>query len=403
MSSTKPSFSWGDRAALAVLTCCVFVVGTAEYVMVGLLPDLAADLRVPLPTAGSLVSWYALVVTVGGPVVTALTLRIPRRPLLLALLAVFVAANVLAALASGFGMLLAARVIVALTHSTSFAVTMVLAVGMVPEGRRGLAIAVVSAGWNLAAVLGAPLGTWIGQTQGWRATFWAIAAIGTLTLLAVAAVTSVPADETAGPSRSELGALRDLRVLTVIGIMVLSQAGVFAVYTYITPLLGRVSGFGPAAVSVLLAVLGGAGLLGNVLGGRLTDRSPWAGLCAALAALAAVLAVFALIDGTRPGAVAGVLVLGVLMGTLIPLLQERAFAAAPSAPTLITAVGASAVNLGIASGSWLGGRALAGGLSLAHLPWAGILPVLAGLGLTVHATVRGRRPGRDRRPVPASS
>jgi DHA1 family inner membrane transport protein len=379
--------------ALTALTGCVFTVGTAEYVMVGLLPTLSAGLRVPVPTAGSLVSWYALTVAAGGPLVTALTLRLPRKALLSALLVVFAVANAVAATAAGFGMLVAARMVTALTHSTSFAVAVVLAVGMAPPARRGQAIAVVSAGWNLATVLGAPLGTWLGQTYGWRTTFWAIVALSALMLAAVAALTATPAGEAPRPSRAELAALRERRVVTLIGIIIVSQVGLFAFYTYVAPFLG-LRGFSPRTVTILLAVLGAGALAGNFAGGRLADRAPWGSLSATILALAGALATLTLTGRVRPMTVATVIVLGVVMGALIPLLQERALAAAPSAPTLITATSASAFNLGIAGGSWLGGRALDAGLGLAHLPWTGVPAVLAALPLTVYAARAHRRDTR---------
>lgn len=385
--------------ALAALTGCVFTVGTAEYVMVGLLPTLSAGLRVPVPTAGLLVSWYALTVAVGGPLVTVLTLRLPRKALLLALLVVFAVANAVAAVAAGFGMLVVARMVTALTHSTSFAVAVVLAIGMAPRARRGQAIAVVSAGWNLATVLGAPLGTWLGQTYGWRTTFWAIVALSALMFAAVAALTAGSPEETAGPSRAGLTTLCERRVVTLLGIIVVSEAGLFAFYTYVSPFLG-VSGFPPRTVTLVLVVLGAGSLAGNLIGGRLADRAPWGSLFATLLALAGVLTALALAERLRAVTVVTVLLLGVVMGTLIPLLQERALAAAPSASTLITATSASAFNLGIAGGSWLGGRALDAGLGLAHLPWVAVPAVLAALPLTVYAArVRDPRPADHLVPV----
>jgi DHA1 family inner membrane transport protein len=378
---------------LVVLTACVFMVGTAEWVMVGLLPDLSADLRVPLPMAGSLVTWYALTVTVGGPLVTVLTLRAPRKTVLLGLVSVFVVGNVMAALAGGFGMLLAARMITALTHSTSFAVALVIAVSMVPEAYRGRAIAVVAAGWNLATVLGAPLGTWIGDRHGWRATFWGIAALSILVLAAVTVLVPPLRQETPLRPRAEVGALLDRRVATVLAIIIAAQAGLFTLYTYITALLGEVSGFGAQAIAALLAVFGAGALAGNVLGGRLADRAPWRPLCVLLAALAAVLAVFAITSHDKWAAAVTMLALGVIAAALIPLLQERALAAAPSAPTLVTAVSASAFNLGVAGGSKLGGQALDVGFGFADLTWIGALVALAALPLTARAALQSHRAG----------
>jgi DHA1 family inner membrane transport protein len=367
------------------------VVGTAEYVVVGLLPGLSADLRVTVSSAGLLVTWYAVTVTAGGPLVTVLTLRAPRKAALLGLVAVFTVANALAALASGFAALAAARMVTALTHSTSFAIALVMAVSMVPEARRGRAIALVSAGWNLAAVLGAPLGTWIGQAYVWRTTFWAITVVSALAFAAVATLTRAPRPGTAPPSHAEIRALRDRRVMTVLTIIALCQAGLFTVYTYISPFLGEVTGFGPQVITALLAVFGACSLAGNLLGGRLADRSPWGSLCALLAALAAALAAIAVTGHSRPAAVVTLVALGVVTSALIPLLQERALAAAPLGPTLVTAAGASAFNLGIAAGSWLGGRALDAGLGLTALPWIGTLPALAALFLAVRSALRVRR------------
>lgn len=384
----------GRGVALAVLTTCVFLVGTAEWVMVGLLPDLAADLDLPLPTAGSLVTWYALTVTVSGPLVTVLLLRFDRRRTLLGLVALFVAANAAAALADGFGVLLAARMVTALTHSTAFAVALVIAVSLSPATHRGRAISVVASGWNLATVFGAPLGTWIGGAYGWRATFWGITALSVLVLAAVAVVVRPPAQAAAPRAGTELRALRDRRVAALLAIVIAAQAGLFTVYTYISPLLAEVSGFGPTAVTVLLAVFGLGALGGNLLGGRLADRAPWSALCALLAGLATVLALFAPTSRAQFSAAVTVLVLGAISGALIPLLQERALAAAPAAPTLVTAVSASTVNLGIAGGSGIGGAALGGGVALGQLPWIGALVALAALPLAVRAAARVRHHSR---------
>ncbi|MCT2594664.1 MFS transporter [Streptomyces sp. N2-109] len=392
--------------ALATLTTCVFLVGTAEWVMVGLLPDLSADLDLPLPAVGSLVTWYALTVTVAGPLVTVLLLRFDRKRALLGLVALFVAGNATAALAGGFGMLVAARMVTALTHSTAFAVALVIAVSMSPAAYRGRAISVVAAGWNLATVFGAPLGTWIGGQYGWRATFWSIAGLSALALAAVAVLVRAPAAKTVPRAGAEVRALLDRRVATVLVIVIAAQAGLFTVYTYVVPLLREVSGFGPTAATVLLAVFGFGALSGNVLGGRLADRAPWGALCVLLAGLASVLGLFTFTSRAQVTAAVTVLVLGMIAGALIPLLQERALAAAPGAPTLVTAVVASAFNLGIAGGSGLGGEALGGGfglgdgpgggLGLGQLPWIGGLVALLALPPAARAALRHRHHHRHR-------
>jgi MFS transporter, DHA1 family, inner membrane transport protein len=375
---------------MVVLTACVFVVGTAEWVMVGLLPQLSADLHRPLPAVGSLVTWYALVVTVAGPLVTVVLLRLARRRALLVLLGVFVAGNLAAASAGSFRALVAARMLTALTHSTAFAVTLVIAVGMTPAASRGRAIAAVTAGWNLAAVLGAPLGTWLGDEFGWRTTFWAITAFAALVLCAVAALVRSPGPRQAGRPGGEVRGMLRRRAALVLAVIVMAQAALFTMYTYIAPLLRQVSGFSDTAVTALLALFGLGGVGGNILGGRLADGTPWAGLGKLLTALAGVLAAFTLTSHIRWAAAATVLALGVIAAALTPMLQNLALAAAPEAPTLVTAISASAFNLGIASGSQLGGQALTAGLALHDLPWIGALVAAGAALLAVAATRRSR-------------
>ncbi|WP_326667473.1 MFS transporter [Streptomyces sp. NBC_01257] len=389
------------RAVLALLTACVFVVGTAEWVMVGLLPELSTDLHRPLPTVGALVTVYALVVTVAGPLVTLGMLGIARHRTLPILLGVFVAGNAAAALATGFGVLAAARMLTALTHSTIFATALVIAVTAVPAGHRGRAIAVITAGWNLATVLGAPLGTWIGDHYGWRTTFSGIAILGAAILTATTVLVRPAAPETAGRPGGEVREMFKPRVAVVLAIIVVTQAGLFTTYTYIAPLLRQVSGFTASGVTMLLALFGLGSVVGNVLGGRLADRAPWAALCALLAALATVLAAFTLTGQSRWAAAATVLVLGVIAAAVIPLLQDRALASAPKAPTLATAVSASAFNLGVAAGSTLGGQAVTAGSSLDDLPWIGALVTLAAVGLA--ATAARRRHAQPRTPLTCST
>ncbi|WP_405697279.1 MFS transporter [Streptomyces sp. NBC_01185] len=388
------------RAVLALLTACVFLVGTAEWVMVGLLPELSTDLHRPPATVGVLVTVYALVVAVAGPLVTLGMLAIARHRTLLILLCVFVAGNVAAALATGFGVLAAARMLTALTHSTVFATALVIAVTTAPPGHRGRAVAVITAGWNLATVLGGPLGTWIGDHHGWRATFAGIAVLGAAVLTATGVLVRPAAPETAGRPGGEVRELLKPEVAAVLAIIVVAQAGLFTTYTYIAPLLRQVSGFTASGVTALLALFGLGSVAGNMLGGRLADRAPWAALCALLAVLATVLAAFTLTSRSRWAAAVTVLVLGVIAAALIPLLQDRAMASSPKAPTLVTAVSASAFNLGVAAGSTLGGQAVTVGSSLGDLPWIGALVTLAAFGLAV--TAARQRRAQPRTPMTCS-
>ncbi|SDZ03352.1 MFS transporter, DHA1 family, inner membrane transport protein [Saccharopolyspora shandongensis] len=368
--------------ALVTLMACVFAVGSAEYAVIGVLPDIAADLQVSVGTTGLLVTGYALTVALAGPVVTAATTRLPRKALLIGLIAVFTAGNVLAAVAGAFGLVMIARVLAALVHSTFFAVGLVQAVSVVGEERRGWAIAVVSAGLNLATVLGAPLGTFIGHELGWRTTFWAIAALSLVATVVVAV--AVPPSRATGTSsvRAEIRALGSREVLVVVVVTVLAQIALFTPYTYIATILTGVSGFGAGAVAWLLMAFGVGGLLGNLVGGRLADLRPWGSVRGLLAGMAVVLAVFGLVVRNPVAAAVGVFVLGAVSCALIPALQARAFAAAAGAPTLTVAVNTSAFNLGNAGGAWIGGRALDGGAGPHWLIGIGILAALAALSAT---------------------
>ncbi|MEV0048920.1 MFS transporter [Saccharopolyspora shandongensis] len=368
--------------ALVALMTCVFAVGSAEYAVIGVLPDIAADLQVSVGTTGLLVTGYALTVALAGPVVTAATTRLPRKALLIGLIAVFTAGNVLAAVAGAFGLVMIARVLAALVHSTFFAVGLVQAVSVVGEERRGWAIAVVSAGLNLATVLGAPLGTFIGHELGWRTTFWAIAALSLVATVVVAV--AVPSSQATGTSsvRAEIRALGSREVLVVVVVTVLAQIALFTPYTYIATILTGVSGFGAGAVAWLLMAFGVGGLLGNLVGGRLADLRPWGSVRGLLAGMAVVLAVFGLVVRDPVAAAVGVFVLGAVSCALIPALQARAFAVAAGAPTLTVAVNTSAFNLGNAGGAWIGGRVLDGGAGPYWLIGIGILAALAALSAT---------------------
>ncbi|ASO23152.1 DHA1 family inner membrane transport protein [Actinoalloteichus hoggarensis] len=397
----------GGAVSLSVLTAGVFVIGTAEYVVVGLLPQLSDDLDVSVPTAGMLVTWYALTVTVGGPLVTVATLRLPRRLLLPLAALVFALGNLVAATADTYRLLVVARTVTALTHSTFFAVALVTAVALVPAGRRGLAVAVVSSGFNLATVLGAPAGTWLGAGHGWRATFWAIAILG----VAVAIVLPFAVrGAAASPSglRGEVRALLDARVATLLLITVFTQAGLFTLYTYIAPLLTEVSGFDARAIASLLLLFGAGALVGNLLGGSLADHSPWNSLLLLTGALAATSAAFLVTATSRPAVTVALVLLGTAAFALVPVLQTRVAALAAAAPTLAVATNTSGFNLGIAAGSWLGARQLDAGSSLISLSVTASTLVLVGFALAVLLVYRLRArpaetttgPSGGRRPSP---
>lgn len=276
--------------ALLALTIGAFGIGTTEFVIMGLLQQVAAGLGVSLTAAGLLISGYALGVFVGAPVLTLASARWPRKAVLVALMLVFTLGNIACALAPDYTSLMIARVLTSLAHGTFFGVGAVVATSLVAPERRASAISLMFAGLTVATLLGVPAGAWLGLQLGWRATFWAVAVIGVLATAAVALW--VPAAAGAAPPvpwRQEVRVLARGQVLLALAMTVMGYAGVFAVFTYIQPLLVQVTGFAQAAVSPVLLVFGVGMIVGNLLGGRLADRRPTATLLGTLAALVVVL------------------------------------------------------------------------------------------------------------------
>lgn len=366
---------------LFALMLCVFGVGSAELVVAGILPAIASDLAVSLPTAGLLVTAYALGVVVAGPVLTLTTSRIPRKPLLLGLMALFVVSNVLAATATAYPVLLTARVLSAVTHCTLFAVCIVVAGSLAPAGREASAVSKVAVGLNLATVLGVPLGVLADQHFGWRSAFWGVAAVSLLATLLVAGF--LPAD--AVPVRSgaadELRVLGSRRVQLAIVITALAMAGVFTAYTFVTPILTDLGGFAPGTVTWLLLLFGGGSLLGNLVGGRLADRALMPALTGVLAVLGGTLVAIALGAAVPWLLVILLTAFGMAYFAVMPGLQARILTTAgDGAPTLAVSVNIGAFNVGIAFGAWFGGQVLGLGLGLravvtaaAVLSWAAML------------------------------
>src|SRR5437867_891595 len=280
--------------ALFALTAGAFGIGTTEFVIMGLLLQVSADLHVSITAAGLLISGYALGVAAGAPLLTLATRSLPRKTVLLALMVIFTLGNLACAVAPSYAWLMAARVVTALAHGTCFGIGSVVATGLVPAHRRASAIAIMFTGLTAATLLGVPAGAWLGLHFGWRATFWAVALIGALAFAAIALL--VPPVRSDGPApalRAELAVLARPGVLRGLAMTVLGYAGVFTVVTYIQPLLTRVAGMSEAAVSPTLLVFGGGFAIGNLLGGRLADRAALPAVLGTLAALAAALTTLA--------------------------------------------------------------------------------------------------------------
>jgi DHA1 family inner membrane transport protein len=260
--------------AILALTAGAFGIGTTEFIIMGLLLQVAADMHVSVSTAGLLISGYALGVFVGAPILTLATRRMPRKAVLLALMAIFTLGNVACAIAPSYGLLMAARVLTSLAHGTFFGVGSVVATGLVPENKRASAISTMFVGLTVATLLGVPFGAWFGLLLGWRAAFWAVAVIGVVAFVVLALF--VPGDvgraEQAAPLRDELAVLARPQVQLGLAMTVLGFAGLFTVFTYIQPILTGVTGFSAAAVSPILLVFGAGLSIGNIAGGKLADR-----------------------------------------------------------------------------------------------------------------------------------
>ncbi|WP_213280714.1 MFS transporter [Cellulomonas hominis] len=398
VTATKMTVTRADkrsRWALSSLMVAVFAVGTAEYVIAGILPTMATELDVSVPRAGQLVTAYALSVVVGGPILTAATAKLNRFSVMRVLLVLFLAGNVAAAVAPGFGVLVVARVVSALTHSTLFAIALVMASSLAPRGRESSAIARVALGLNLATVLGVPIGTQIGLAAGWRATFVFVAAATVLALVLVSATVRLEPQKRAGGSAfGEFRVLRNTNVLLAMFMTVLGQTGLFTFYTYVTPYLTDVSGVRAESVVGILLLFGFGGAVGNVIGGRLADRNLLGSLTVLLVLGAAVLLSLGAFGSVPWLAVVLVFLLGVTGFSVIPALQTRIISSAGDSPTLALALNISAFQIANALGSVIGGATVGGPAGVSSTPFVGALPTALAVvvALVVLRGARRRRP-----------
>ena len=386
--------------ALYALTAGAFGIGTTEFVIMGLLMQVAADLQVTIAAAGLLISGYALGVFVGAPLLTAATSRMPRKAVLVALMVVFTIGNLACALAPDYTTLMIARVVTSLAHGTFFGVGAVVATGLVAPDRKASAISIMFTGLTVATLLGVPAGAWLGLHLGWRATFWAVAAIGVIATAVIA--TLVPADKSRQDPihfGEELKAIARPQVLLGLLMTVFGFAGVFAVFTYIQPILTRVTGFAESAVSPILLVFGVGLIIGNLLGGRLTDRRLLPALLATLAALAVVLGLMTFALHSKIATVMFIGLLGVAGFATVPPLQLWVLQKAEGAQNLASSLNIGAFNLGNALGAWLGGMVIAHGAGLEALTWVASLVTVIGVAVALWSAALD---GRSRRqPLPA--
>lgn len=384
--------------ALLALTLSAFAIGTTEFVIVGLLPTVAADLSISIPSAGLLVSLYALGVAVGAPVLTALTGKLPRKALLLALMALFTAGNLLAWQAPSYETLVAARILTGLAHGVFFSIGSTIATGLVPREKAASAIAIMFTGLTVALVTGVPLGTFIGQHFGWRETFLAVAALGVVSFIGSALF--VPRHLAHTPPASLLQqakVLAEPRLLLVYAKTAIGYGGTFIPFTFLAPILTDISGFSASAVGWVMLVYGVSVAVGNLWGGKLADRlGPIPALRIIFALLAAVLLLLQLTAPHPWLAVGTVLLWGAVAFGNVPGLQvyvvKQAERFTPQAVDVASGLNIAAFNLGIAGAAWAGGLIVTH-WGLQHTPWIGALVVLVSLALTHWSGVLDRRSG----------
>jgi len=380
--------------ALFALAAAAFGIGTTEFVIMGLLPDVARDLGVSIPRAGLLVTGYALGVTFGGPVLALMTAKADRRKALLFLVGIFILGNLLCAIAPTYGLLMAARVVTAVCHGTFFGLGAVVAATIVPPQMRARAIAMMFSGLTLANVLGVPFGTALGQALGWRATFWAVVAIGVVaaTALALWLPRNIPNQSTS--LIAEARTLRRAGVWLAMSISTVSSIALFSVFTYIAPILTDVTGISAHGVTIMLLLFGAGLTLGNAVGGRLGDWKLMPTLIGGTVLLIAIQLVFFMTSGSMIAAGATVFTWGFLVFVIIPSIQMQVLHAARGAPTLASTLNQSAFNLGNASGAWIGGLAIDAGVSYGQLPLIGAVASLVGLGVVTATVLHDRRAKR---------
>ncbi len=373
--------------ALLALTLSAFAIGTTEFVIVGLIPTIAEDFGVSLPSAGLLVSLYALGVAVGAPLLTALTGKVPRKLLLLSLMVLFTAGNLLAWQAPGYESLILARIVTGLAHGVFFSIGSTIATSLVSKEKAASAIAIMFTGLTVALVTGVPLGTFIGQQFGWRETFLAVSLLGVIAF--IGSLLFVPRSIQHSKPASlvqQLAVLKQPRLLLVYAMTAVGYGGTFIAFTFLAPILQEISGFGEGAVSLVLLVYGLSVAVGNIWGGKLADRrGPISALKLIFTLLAVVLLALTFTASNPWLALATVLLWGAVAFGNVPGLQvyvvRQAEHYTPKAVDVASGLNIAAFNLGIAGGAWLGGHIVAS-MGLIHTAWIGSLVVLVALALT---------------------
>ncbi len=375
----RPERSWPVGISLLALALGGFAIGTTEFATMGILPEVAGDLGATIPEAGHLISAYALGVVVGAPLLAVLAARMPRKALLLALMSAFTLGNLLSAVAASFPLLVVARFASGLPHGAYFGISAVVAASLVAPERRARAVAGVMLGLTVANIVGVPFSTMVGQALGWRSTYWTVAVVGALAVLAVARVVPRVAAHPGAGMRQELGALGRPQVWLTLLVGAVGFGGFFAVYSYIAPTMTEVAGIPAAGVPVILALFGVGMTAGTIIGGRLADRSLSGTIAGGLTTSTAFLLLFTVTAHHPVTAAVTVVLLGASGSTMIPALQTRLMDVAGDAQSLAATMNHSALNLANALGAWLGGLVIAAGLGYTAPAVVGAVLAVAGL------------------------
>ena len=368
---------------LLVLALSAFAIGTTEFVIMGLLPEVAVDLHVSIPGAGWLITGYALGVAIGAPLMALLTARLPRRQALIVLMGIFIIGNLLCAIAWGYSFLMFARVVTSLCHGAFFGIGAVTAANLVAPDKRASAVAMMFTGLTLANVLGVPLGTALGQEMGWRSTFWAVAVIGVFALLGLIKFLPKGSVEEPVSIRSEFAALRHIKLWIALFTTVMFSASMFALFTYIAPLLRDVTGVSASGVTLTLFLIGIGLTIGNIVGGKLGDQYLKATLSGAFLVLGLTALLFSWTSHSFIPAEVNLFLWAVAAFSLVPALQINVVNYGKDAPNLTSTLNIGAFNVGNALGAWVGGIVLSLGYGLTIVPIAAGLLALVGFGLTI--------------------
>jgi DHA1 family inner membrane transport protein len=377
--------------SLLSLTVGAFAIGMTEFVIMGLLPNVAEDLNVSISAAGQLITMYALGVAVGAPILTVLTHRIPQKKLLGLLMVLFIVGNVISVFAPNYAVLMGARMITALTHGTFFGVGAVIASNLVPRDKRAGAVSMMMAGLTIANIIGVPMGTYIGQHLGWRASFGTIALMGVVTLIGILIFIPKLSQDKPVSVVQQIKALATPKLLLFLMIAVLGNSGLFAVFTYITPLLVQVTGYAEHSVTWILVLFGCGVTIGNMIGGKLADWKLMPSIVGLYFTICVILTVFTFTVHNPTAAVLTIFLWGAASFAVFPGMQVRIMSLAKAAPALASTASHAAGNLGNAAGAFIGGSVITH-MSLNSLPWVGAVLVGLALILGISSYLMERKP-----------